>query len=154
MKMTDRAGSSTNKDLSRIVGVVMLLIGGILLVMSLFFSGTAVAFGYPAAVTPGRSLFFLAVGLGLSFGGYRVASGAWSGSLQILHWAAAIGGLLFIASTLRLYFFGDPTGLATNRGAAWFCFAISALVVASWIYRSRRSKRRRSSSGKYDISGM
>lgn len=135
--MRARKGA-TGSDLKRLGGSMMLLLGRILLVLALLYSGTSAAFHLPAALTPARAILFLAVGAGLSFGGYRIASGTWFGSIQLLHWPAAVAGLLFIVSMLYLYFFGGRAVLEANLRSTGICLAISVLALLSWILRSRR----------------
>ncbi len=134
-------GSATSRDLRRFGGSAVLLLGTIVLVLVLLYSATAAAYGSTATMTPVRSLFFLAAGLGLALGGYRAACGAWSGSPEVLHWSAAISGLLFIASAIWR-FIGNGTNFpGANRGAVVFCLAISSLALVTWIRRSRRPGR-------------
>lgn len=129
---------ATGSDLKRLGGSMMLLLGRIQFVLALLYSGTSAAFGLPPAQTPVRAILFLAIGAGLSFGGYRIASGTWSGSTRLLHWSAAAAGVLFIVSLFSLYFFGGRAVLEANLRSTVICLAISVLALLSWILGSRR----------------
>jgi len=119
----------SRKELLRFGGPALVMLGGMVLALSLFFSGTAAAYGHPDAMTPIRAVFFLAAGLALSLGGFRAVAGAWAGATEVLSWSSAAAGLLFIAATLRIWFFGERSSLEANPTAILACLAISALAL-------------------------
>ena len=131
------------KDLSRLIGPVMILFGRIVLVTVFFFLGTFIAFGIPTTVTPAQLSAFLIIGLGLGLGGFRVSSGTWSGSLQVLHWTAAISGLLFLAAALRLFLFSNNGNFYVDPNRLGPVITVSAASLVSWLIRERAPKRRR-----------
>ncbi len=131
---------SGTKDTLRVMGGLLMFLGSIMLALCVLFLGTLAAFGSPATLSFARLSLFFALGLGLGVGGYRVASGTWSGFTQMPHWAAALGGLLFLGSSLRVLLFTDgPVAVRSTRFTV--SMAASFLVISTWWVRARKPKR-------------
>src|ERR1700680_430002 len=129
---------SQRDDQERLAGVLFIFIGRLLLIFSLFFLGTSRWLGFPNTTTPLRLVMFGVVGLILGTAGYRLASGTWVGSFQVLHESAAIAGLVFLVVFLRKQ-------LNANRPPSppsWVV-GIAALAPISWWLVARRPRRRR-----------
>lgn len=119
------------KDKKRFSGAVLIIIGRIVLVLTLFGTGFLAARG-ANAITLVRPLFFFIVGYCFAIAGVRVASGVWSGSLQVLHQSAAISAVSLIAYLLL----GMRSHVVANRSAFWIVNLLSLAMLISWLIRA------------------
>ena len=120
-------------ETKRIVGIALLLLGSVLLPFAICILGSLGWLGLPRTTSIDRTLGFVIAGLVVGLSGYRLVSGSWSGSLQVPHRAAALGGLLFLGYAAKAMLLSKPQ---PHAPPLWM-LAIAGFAVISWCFVGR-----------------